>query len=288
MKRQIWLDLELKGDIDDILVLLYCLDNNINITAISILNPIKEEIMFINYFIAKYDKNIPIIVHCDDNIKNRNSYHKLIFKYQKELDDKSLLHINNGNYNFVIYENQINTFNLSRLSKNDIIVFGGGSYTIPYILSDLGFKKFYLQGGYAGSNIVEDKYLIDKFKNKTSNRTWNPFLDINSTKKLISNKNISIFFISKNICHQLGVNIDLVKEWKNSEYKSFMLEYLNNSNKFKKIHDLIAFLSIYYDFIDFLPVDIIIKENKFSSIINYHSNINISVNWNKETFLNLL
>ena len=43
-KKDIWLDLELRKDIDDYISLIFALENNLNIKEVSINNPSKNEL----------------------------------------------------------------------------------------------------------------------------------------------------------------------------------------------------------------------------------------------------
>ena len=63
--KPIWLDLELRKDIDDYMTLIYALDKDVNIQEISIHNPSMKELKLLKNTLNLYKKNIPIIVSGD-------------------------------------------------------------------------------------------------------------------------------------------------------------------------------------------------------------------------------
>ena len=52
---EVWLDLELRADIDDYITLLYAIETNKNITELSIVNPSINELKLFKYVKEKYN-----------------------------------------------------------------------------------------------------------------------------------------------------------------------------------------------------------------------------------------
>ena len=75
MRKKILLDLEITGDIDDAVTLIYALSNKLNVHAITLLNPTKEELGFVKYMLDRYAYTKGLYVHFDKSIRNSNSTH---------------------------------------------------------------------------------------------------------------------------------------------------------------------------------------------------------------------
>jgi len=263
--RKILLDLEISGDIDDAVVLLYSLSNKLNIHAITLLNPTPNELSFVKNILDKYSYQKGLFVHYDKSIKNSNSTLKIIsdYKYHGNRTHESL--------------------DLIKDSK-DYIVLGGGAYTIPKILHEKGFNKFVLQGGFAGSKIV--KKPLRKFIDKEYCSSWNPNLDITATKYMLKNCK-DLVFISKDICHDSLIDInDLTL---NSDTNAFIKKYLNGSNKKKAMHDLVAlFYILDNNLCETLKVEMKEKNGKWTSTYQEFMPTGISISWNRNLFLKML
>jgi len=127
--------------------------------------------------------------------------------------------------NGVIFETEI--------PKESKILFCGGALTkinefIKYNKIDL----LVANGGFAGTNIVNKKNVLDKFKNKEKIRTYNFNMDIDATLNVIHSNNINqIILVSKNVCHSELNCIDKIHT------DTFLDKY--NLNKGKRLHDLL-------------------------------------------------
>ena len=66
--RKILLDLEISGDIDDAVVLIYALSNNLNIHAVTLLNPREKELDFVKSILDKYSYDRALFIHYDKSI----------------------------------------------------------------------------------------------------------------------------------------------------------------------------------------------------------------------------
>ena len=265
--KKIWLDLEIVGDIDDAVTLIFAIETNSNIKAVSLLNPSKEELSFVRYWLDFSKKDITLFTHYDKKVKNNNKTHPLIMKYQNE--------------DYPVY-----TLN-DVTDTQGYVVLGGGAYTIPNLLREKGFDSFVLQGGFAGTNVCK-RTILEKFEDKEKCRSFNPNIDIKATREMIDSQ-VKIVFISKDICHDSGINIDFVKTINYRYTKDFLLQYLDESTRYKMMHDLVAFLYIIDNtFIETTKVSLNEDNRQWFSKHSEFSKKEISIDWNKETFLNLL
>ena len=265
--KNIWLDLELSGDIDDAVTLLFALESKMNVKAVSLLNPNKEELSFVRYWLDYFNQDIALFVHYDKSIKSRNESHKLLKEYTNETYP---------------------ILSLDKITNNEnYIVLGGGAYTIPKMLKDKGFNNFVLQGGYAGTNLCEEP-VLEKFRNKVVCASWNPNIDKKSTFDIID-AYVDIDFISKDICHDSGIDIEFVKTMKNELTKDLLLKYFDGSSRMKNMHDVVALLYIVDNsFCTMEKVALKCKNNHmWYSEKKEYSKKRISINWDKDKFLEL-
>ena len=303
MLNDLWMDLELREDIDDYATLVYAIENKYDIICLSINNPSIEEIKLFNYTMEKFDLNVPLIVSGEiteypDGKNLHPSLMTLIEGYDKaEYEDISILPIDK----FDIYkrEHPLRYLDASRCAYSarsnsveifPITVFCGGSLTTLSILLETyenhAFKAV-IQGGFASYKIVEPENLLKKFKNREKVPTWNLNLDIEATRKVLDS-NININFISKNVCHDSWVDLVDLSD-KESFFNSVLKNYFKN-NKYtnKCLHDLLAFLSFNSDIVEFKKVDLLFTDDerpKFWSELNENSTKSISVAFSKEKFL---
>ena len=180
---ELWLDLELRADIDDYITLLYAIETNKNITELSIVNPSINELKLFKYVKEKYNLNIPIIYSGKiiDLLGNKGIDHNLLDLIQYiELDfDNDIIHINDYLKQNINFENKI--------------VFCGGAFTnLKMILEQNPLQNIigYLQGGYAGETIVGKENVLEKFKGREQVPSWNPNLDLESTNYILNSNNL--------------------------------------------------------------------------------------------------
>ncbi len=266
--KKLWLDLEMTGDIDDAICLLFALEHNLNVKAVSLLNPSNEELSFTRYWLDFFNQDVALFTHYDKRVKNSNKAHKLISKYSN---------------------NTYPVFNLTQITDIDnYVVIGGGSYTIPNILRDKGFDYFVLQGGFAGSNVCESP-VLEKFRNKKECASWNPNLDISATKEILDFRFLRVDFISKDICHDSDIDIIFVESMRDGPTKDLLLNYFGNSGRAKKMHDVVALMfAIDSSFISMKPIIMSESKGQWSSRYSEFSRKRISVDWDKNKFLQLL
>ena len=278
---ELWLDLELRADIDDYITLLYAIVTNKNITELSIVNPSINELKLFKYVKEKYNLNIPIIYSGKiiDLLGNKGIDHNLLDLIQYiELDfDNDIIHINDYLKQNINFENKI--------------VFCGGAFTnLKMILEQNPLQNIigYLQGGYAGETIVGKENVLEKFKGREQVPSWNPNLDLESTNCVLNSNNFKGYFISKNVCHNSWMN-EKDFENENSELYQTLKEYFKyNKYESKCMHDLVAFASIFdKSFIEFKRVNLNHTNDKlvsWYSILNENSNIQISTKLNMNKF----
>lgn len=282
--KKIWLDLELREDIDDYATLIFALENKLNITEISIHNPSLFELSLLQQTLVKFD-----VTHIDIIISGE------VTSYSPEKDIHfSLMNICSGKIGFIAFELKNSIKNIDMTDK---IVFCGGSlYTLSEILKENPAITVdaYIQGGYAGENIVGTENVLKKFKNRDQVPTWNLNLDLEATDYVMSAENVNCHFISKNVCHSSFVSIEDLSS-KDSFFNKILSDYFllsNHKKKSKCMHDLVAFLTIFND-------DLIIFKNvelkrtndervKWYSVFKSDSNKKISCSLNYQLFIQII
>ncbi len=287
---KLWLDLELREDIDDYVTLIFSLEKGYNIEAISIHNPSKNELKLLKTTLSGYSVNIPIIITGDvldayPEGKDLNPYF-LNDKFLKDVSYESV-------YSF---DNFIKEYDIS-----NVTVFCGGSLKTLSLLTerfDVSSFKACIQGGFASYKIVEEKDVLKKFKNRDSVPTWNLNLDLEATN-IVLKSGLDINFISKNICHSSFVSLDNVKDI-DSVVANFLTNYfeyaiLNRKKGTKKknvskkcLHDVLALVSIDSDIVKFKPIELFSdnsERTKWWSELKEDSNHKISVSYNYDDFI---
>jgi hypothetical protein len=230
---KIWLDLELKADIDDLITLIYALENDKDkVSEVSIHNPTLNELKLMKYYLNKYQKDLKILYtgRILEGLKH-SDINKSLLKYVENIE------INEGDIQKVedyLLENK----DLKR------VVFGGGAYTsIELITRENKDISCYLQGGYAGEKVVGSENVLEKFKGRDKVPSFNPNLDYFATTELLKRKYLKLFFISKNVCHNSFLNAE---DFISGEIKQVLKDYFKDSKYDKKcMHDLVAYMSIF-------------------------------------------
>ena len=226
--KKIWLDLELREDIDDVLTLCYALENNDNIVALSVNNPSTNELKLFNYILTKLNKKIEIYV----------SGKKTIYEKEKDINEIFLPMIKD------IEEIETKGI-LEAKIEDDTIVFCGGSLTSLNYLKGINKNiSGWIQGGFASYKIVPKEALLKKFKKRESVPTWNLNLDLKATDEILGTE-MKLTFVSKNICHEAFVSLNDLNMEK-TIFNRILTKYLKTSNyKDKCLHDLLAYLGIH-------------------------------------------
>lgn len=233
-KSSLWLDLELRKDIDDFITLVFAIENEFNVTEISIHNPSTLEIILLNSILFKFKKNIPIIVSGSITEYSDND----------DIHDSLKSYLNYSiSSNFTYFKD----YKITDDFNNKIFFCGGSLYTLASLLKLYPhfFINAYVQGGYAGSSIVGEENTLKKFRKRESVPTWNLNLDLESTDFVLSSNNVNCHFVSKNVCHSSFVSVSDLSE-ANSFFNNVLINYFEK-NKFndKCMHDLVAFFSIF-------------------------------------------
>ena len=118
------------------------------------------------------------------------------------------------------------------------IVLCGGSLTkvADYLKSGNTLELLIMNGGFAGTNLVDPKDELPKFKNKKEVRTYNFNLDLPATNYVLTSKDIgAIYLISKNVCHH-------IKNTLSGIYNGFKYDWIYNRYRIrddKRLHDLL-------------------------------------------------
>ncbi|WP_425263615.1 nucleoside hydrolase [Vibrio owensii] len=276
MKTPIWLDLELREDIDDILTLIYALERNANVRAISINNPSTNELRLLNGVLRLFGAKIPFFMT------------GVVTEYPANKDVTASL-------SPYMSETPIEATPLSiefvKGLGGPLTVFCGGSLTT---LSELITLKpdvdAVIQGGFASYKLVPETALLKKFKGRDKVPTWNLNLDLKATEEVLAS-GIPMLFVSKNICHSAFVSPkDLAP---NSMLATVLANSLEGTKyKDKCLHDVLAFMAIENpEIFSFKPVELLRTDDervKWWSESREDSNYSISVDYDKNTFLELL
>jgi len=290
--KKLWLDLELRADIDDYITLIMALEmKEADIKYISIHNPSVQELKLLKNTILKYyDLKIiekqPIIAisgiiteYPEDKDINKSLY-KLADEYHKDSDKIDVWNI----------EDIID--NTSNKNLKELTYFTGGSlYTLSMIMKREPELVAYIQGGYAGCNIVENKDTLEKFYDKESVPSWNVNLDLDATQAVLDNKKAQLNFISKNICHASIISLEDIGN-RHSLGVDVLINYYDGKPKkmtYKAMHDVLAFITIFNtDIVEFKKVELTGHKRKkrmyWRSYLNENSNVKISVSFNYDKF----
>jgi inosine-uridine nucleoside N-ribohydrolase len=288
-KTKIWLDLELREDIDDYITLIFALENNLNITEISIHNPSINELTILNKTLKDFNKEIPVIISGDITVYAANKdIHRSL-----ELNIKNISPID---------VNNLTQFRISKLDDylpnvdmQDKIVFCGGSlFTLQQILKNNQETNIdtYIQGGYAGEAVVGAENVLKKFKKRDKVPTWNLNLDLEATDLVMAATNVRCHFISKNVCHASWLDVDDLNSNDNQFNKVLKEYFAHNKHSSKCMHDLVAFLTIFNDeLVQFKTVDLVRTDDeraKWHSELNESSNKQISCSLNFKLFQDVI
>lgn len=159
---------------------------------------------------------------------------------------------------------------------------------------NLIINKWYCQGGFAGTNIIDKKYELEKFKGKILCRTFNLNVSPNDSLNVVNSKQIKEkIFISKNVCHGLFYDNDLHYKLNIAKKDDIglniifetMKHYIEKKHKNKLIHDLLACTNIFNDKIcEFKEVELYYLNGMWGSKLSKTPNIKISVSLNKNEF----
>lgn len=278
MNKNIWLDLELRKDIDDYITLIFALENKINITEISINNPSKNELCLLKSTLKEYNVNIPII------------YSGEITEHEEDLHESLMDQVDLNFMNNVFYCD-LKTYKKHVDIKDRTIFCGGSLTTLSEIIKEEDINiEAYIQGGYAAESIIGAKNVLKKFKKREKVPTWNLNLDIEASDNVMNSKNVNCHFISKNVCHASFIGLsDLTDE--KSKINKVLKKYFNGSERKKCMHDLLAFMTIFNkDVVQFKKIDLKRTNDercKWFSELNPESNKKISVSFDYNLFLDL-
>lgn len=276
----LWLDLELREDIDDYVTLIFALENKLNVTVVSIHNPSLNELSLLNFTLALFDCPATVVLSGEITIYDDRDIHPSLFERCKDYTKTA--------------HTPLAEYLLAPLC-DDIIFFGGGSlYTLATLLkaNPESHINAYIQGGYAGEAIVGPENVLKKFKGRDKVPTWNLNLDLKSSDYVMAATNVTCHFISKNVCHDSWVHMNEVNGNDNELNKTLKAYFATNKWPNKCMHDLVAFLTIFNDdLVQFLPVSLTRttdKRAKWYSLHDEHSNKVISTSLDSDLFTSVI
>jgi hypothetical protein len=275
--KKIWLDLELREDIDDYLTLVFALENRLNVTEVSIHNPSVHELGILNKTISLYNSSASVIVSGDiTNYPEAKDIHtSLLSILDKEFNIK---HVRLDEY-------------LYKTDMEDKTVFCGGSlFTLSKILKSHNETVInaYIQGGYASKEVAGIENTLKKFTKRNAVPTWNLNLDLDASDYVMKAPNVNCHFVSKNVCHNSWVHLSDVNSNKGLFNEAIRSYFGGNTNGKKCMHDLVAFLTIFNDdIVGFKTVNLYRTDDerpKWHSEIDENSNKKISINLDFDLF----
>jgi inosine-uridine nucleoside N-ribohydrolase len=286
--QSIWLDLELRKDIDDFVTLIYALENKMPVSVVSIHNPSESELKLLGSTLKVIDTKPYIVITGD------------VTEYEEGEDlTPTLMAMVKGVETPVA--TPLKSFIDSENFPSATRIFCGGSLTtLATLLTEKPdvFWDAYIQGGYAGPALMGSNAL-KKFRKRAAVPTWNLNLDIEASDVVLAAKNVKRHFISKDICHDSWVHDDDVKNGTSMVAKLIRTFFDNNNDKAegafdkkKCMHDLLAFLSMSNKELVEFKEAALVRDN--SPRVKWHcetggeSNCVISVAYDKSAFLEML
>lgn len=277
--NNIWMDLELREDIDDFITLVFALENKYPVSVVSIDNPCLSELGLLNSTLKKFNSSASVVMTGE------------ITEYPdgKGVNVSLISNIDiTTDFSAVPLSDFISDFDMSGYT-----VFCGGSLkTLSELTERFDTNSFdaIIQGGFASYKVVGEENTLKKFKGRDKVPTWNLNLDLESTKKVLAS-GIRAKFVSKNICHNSFVYKDKLVN-KNTAFNSALNKYFYRNNTDKKcMHDLLAFFTIDKSLVEFKPVSLNFTNDKIPkwwSELDSESSFSISVSCDYDEFNNLI
>jgi hypothetical protein len=280
-KSNIWLDLELREDIDDYLTLVYALEQKKPINVVSIHNPSNQELKLLKHTVDLFKSNAFLVVSgaITDYPPQKDIHHSLLNKVINQPLPTTI---------------PLDTFLESHAPEGQLFFCGGSLYTLAKTLQAKPNNEWiaYIQGGYAGPSVVGEENVLKKFSGRESVPTWNLNLDLKSSQIVLSAKNVRCFFVSKNVCHNAWVDKKEIND-SVSEFNRTLTNYFSQNKWSNKcMHDLLAFLTIDTDnLVTFSRVTLEHSNDervKWKSILDEHSNKSISISFDRALFTHII
>lgn len=276
--KPIWLDLELRKDVDDALALIFAIQSGLPLKAISIHNPSTNELRLLQGILKYMQTDVPVF------------FYGAITEYPSGEDiEPSLLPL------MVNQAAPLYAVNFKDATPEFIAgeytVFCGGSLATLATLALLNPSiDAVVQGGYASFEIVPPHAVLKKFNKRKAVPTWNLNLDMQASNVVI-NSGIPVRFVSKNICHSAHASSDDMQP--GTFMQQVFSDYLARSDyPTKMLHDVLALMSITSpDIFTFAKVDLHHTDDerlKWWSTLNPNSHMEISIDYDNAAFLQKL
>jgi inosine-uridine nucleoside N-ribohydrolase len=284
-----WLDLELREDIDDYLTLIYALEQDVNIQAVSIHNPSQNELNLLHKTLSLFNCKAQTVVAGNiTEYQSGKDIHPTLMAMSKGGAAPAATHTTLLEYIALLS----NT--LTDEDRAPTVFCGGSLYTLSKLLQcfpDIHWNAC-IQGGYAGPSLVGEHNTLKKFRRREHAPTWNLNLDLDATEVVIGASNLSAHFVSKNVCHDAWVD---KKDISSSDtlFNRVLYQYFEQSKWDNKcMHDLLAFMTQHDpELVTFKPVTLHHTSDeraKWSSTLSPGSNKAISVAFDKQRFSGLI
>lgn len=181
------------------------------------------------------------------------------------------------------------------------IICGGPLGNIGALLDkNVKIKRLFIQGGFAGDNIVSIENVLGKFRGMITCPTFNLNGDVKSALKILESNNIlQRWFISKNVCHSSLVKYEKDMHKFMQPYTinnvglkllyNGMDKYLSNKREGKSFHDpLAACCAINQSVCKFQEVELYREKGEWGSRKSDNINCKISIQVDPIKFRNVM
>lgn len=285
MKTDVLLDIE-TADPDDVIML--CLaagHSQINIRAVTITPGTNEQVGLVKYILRKIGLKIPV----GSNKIGYESrcvsgfHYKWFGSIQEEAPD--------GEGYEIIMDMLIRYPNL-------VLLTGGPLKNLSKISEEFTINKWVAQGGFAGDNIVPEKFRLEKFSGRITCPTYNFNGDPKTAFKILESKKVKEkYLVSKNVCHGIVYDREMHQLFSKCKGRSKGLDlviegmqiYLANRPEGKKFHDPLA-LAVLIDpsVCEFKEVEMFRQRGEWGAQEKEGTNTFISIKADKNKMIEVL
>jgi pyrimidine-specific ribonucleoside hydrolase len=285
MKTDILLDIE-TADPDDVMML--CLaagHSQINLRAVTVTPGTNEQIGLVKHLLRKMGINVPVGSHSIgyDNKCVSGFHYKWLGSIQEEEPDGE---------GYVIIMDTLKKY-------PDLVLLTGAPLKNLSKISDvISINKWVAQGGFAGDNVVPEKYRLVKFAGKITCPTYNFNGDPKTALKILTLPKVKEkYLVSKNVCHGIVYDKKMHKRFSKCKGRSIGLDmviegmqiYLAKKPEGKKFHDPLA-LAVLIDasVCEFKEVEMFRQKDGWGAQEKEGTNTFISINADKQKMVEVL
>lgn len=286
MKKKVLFDME-TNDFDDYLTL--CLlagTSQIDLVGVTITPGTPAQVGLVKQVLKEMDRG-DVLVGAS-NIQNHGNKDVIAPIHYKVVD--KIIEMEPDGY----AEEIIHRLNMEHKDKFNILTGAGLSNIASYLkrYKDDVIENMFIQGGFAGSNIVAIEDQLKKFEGKESIRTFNFCCDIPSAMTVLNSNRVKTrHLVSKNVCHGTAYDSSLHDKITNVK-KGISLQriydgmdmYLVRKKK-KMLHDpLMALSFLNPNICNFEEIEMSEKSGEWKADVKKGTNTFISVKCNYNQF----